>query len=232
MASIISFILMLISLTGLIIARLMENSLFIIVLKILTSVLFLTTAYFAQKECTRNNPSTYFKLMFTGLLFSLFGDIFLVFNQDNGMLFILGVASFAGAHIFYTAGFFQFGKFSKLNLIWTIIFIIFLQWLISLDNIISLGTMKPLVIGYSILISFMVGKSMTLWKFRKENPTFVTMTIAGAVLFLISDSLLLFAIFGKNDLHLLEALNNLIYYIGQGLFALSFRNELLLPKKN
>lgn len=231
MGSFISFILMLISLTGLIIARVWSISILKIIFKITSSLLFLSTAYFARRECDSKKSTTYYKLMFTGLVFSLFGDTFLVLQHNHNFIFILGVASFACAHIFYTIAFFQFGKMSRLNLVSTAIFIIILQWLIFGNNLLDLGSMKPLIVGYSILISCMVGKSLTLLTYRNQNPSFVMLTVSGAVLFLISDSILLFALFGKQDYAYLETLNNILYYIGQGLFGLSFRNELILKSK-
>lgn len=231
MGSLILFIGMLISLALLIYSRFFEIHIMSVVFKTLTSLLFLGVAHCSRKECSGDKPSAYYKFMFLGLIFSLFGDVFLVIGGSEGLIFVLGVASFACAHISYTIAFFQFGKLSKLNIIWTIIFAIPLLWLVLGTDWFNLGALRPLIVGYGILISFMTAKSFTLWKYRNENRYFVYITIAGALFFLISDTILLFALFGDESLSKLELVNNFIYYIGQGLFGLSFRKEFLLPKE-
>lgn len=229
MGSLIFFVGMLISLALLMYSKFFQINMMRVIFKTLTSLLFLGVAHYSRKECSKNKSSVYYKLMFLGLTFSLFGDVFLEGGTD-GLLFVLGVASFASAHISYTVAFFQFGKLSKLNIIWTIIFAIPLLWLVLGTDWFTLGALKPLIAGYAVLISFMAAKSLTLWKYRNENRYFVYITITGALFFLISDTILLFALFGDESLRKLEIVNNFIYYIGQGLFGLSFRRELLVQK--
>lgn len=229
MGSLIFFVGMLISLALLIYSRIFQIYTMRVVFKTLTSLLFLGVAHCSMKECSKNKSSAYYKLMFTGLVFSLFGDVLLL-RGPEGLLFVLGVVSFACAHISYTIAFFQFGKLSKLNIVWTFIFATPLLWLVLGTDWFTLGGLKPMIAGYAVLISFMVAKSLTLWKYRNENRYFVYITITGALFFLISDTILLFALFGDESLKYLETVNNFIYYIGQGLFGLSFRRELLVHK--
>lgn len=231
MGSILSFIAMLISLAGLTYCNIMKLYVIIVFFKTLTSLLFLVIAYVTVRTYSKHKTTTYFKLMFLGLVFSLFGDVFLaVAGNSKGLLFVLGVISFASAHISYMIAFFQFGKCEKLNAQWFCFFLIILIGLTSIPNVFDFAGLRPLIMGYIVLISFMVAKSLSLWKYRKENPYFVYLTIAGALLFLISDSLLLFSLFGDASLYYFTAINNIIYYIGQALFGLSFKNELILKK--
>lgn len=230
METIISFAMLLVSLLVLTISRIKGLYILTVIFKTTCSLLFLAVAHFARKECQKENKTTYFKLMFLGLFFSLLGDVFLVIEGFD-IFFILGVFSFACAHISYTIAFFQFGKMSKANLILTIIFFSFLLYLMSNKEWVDLGQMKPMILGYAVLLSLMAAKSFSALKYYRENPYFVTLTILGAILFFISDCLLLFAFFGKQDLSYLETINNPIYYVGQGLFGLSFRKELILKKE-
>lgn len=231
METIISFVMLLVSLLVLTISRIKGLYILKVIFKTTSSLLFLAVAHFARKECQKENKTTYFKLMFLGLFFSLLGDVFLVIEGID-IFFILGVFSFACAHIFYIIAFFQFGKMGKANLISTIVFFSILLFLTSNKEWVDLGEMKPMIMAYAVLLSLMAAKSFSALKYYRENPYFVTLTILGAVLFFISDGLLLFAFFGKQDLSYLETVNNPIYYVGQGLFGLSFRKEPILKKEN
>ena len=229
METIISFAMLLVSILALVISRIKGVYVLMVIFKTTSSLLFLAIAHFAQKECQKEHKTTYYKLMSLGLFFSLLGDVFLVIKGID-TLFILGVFSFACAHIFYTIAFFQFEKMSKVNLILTILLFSFLFWLMSNKEWVDLGQLKPMILGYALLLSLMAAKSFSALKYYKENPYFVTLTILGSLLFFVSDCLLLFAFFGKQDLSYLETVNNPIYYVGQGLFGLSFRKELILKK--
>lgn len=233
MNSLICFIILLVSLGILTFSSLNHLMTLRIIFKTITSLLFLLQAHISRKECSNQKSSTYYKLMFAGLFFSMIGDVVLVVNNDRkGLLLIIGIASFVCAHISYIIGFFQYEKLSLLNIVWLAILFAPICWIISHDTWFEFGNMKLIIIGYGLLICFMVAKSLSLWKYRKENAYFVYLTIAASSLFLISDSILLFHIFGKTGLTNLQVINNLIYYVGQGLFGLSFKKELLIKREN
>ena len=231
MNSLTCFIMLLVSLGILTFSSLNHLRVLRIIFKAVTSLLFCLQAHVSRKECSNRKPTTYYKLMFAGLFFSMIGDVAIVFDNDrNGICLTIGIISFACAHISYIIGFFQFEKLSLLNIVWLAIFFTTIFWLINHDSWFEFGNMKPMIIGYGILICFMVAKSLSLWKYRNENAYFVYLTIAASALFLISDSILLFHIFGKTGLTNLQVINNLIYYVGQGLFGLSFKKEMLVKE--
>ena len=138
METIISFAMLLVSLLVLTISRIKGLYILKVIFKTTSSLLFLAVAHFARKECQKENKTTYFKLMFLGLFFSLLGDVFLVIEGID-IFFILGVFSFACAHIFYIIAFFQFGKMGKANLISTIVFFSILLFLTSNKEWVDLG---------------------------------------------------------------------------------------------
>ena len=85
-----------------------------------------------------------------------------------------------------------------------------------------------MLIGYSIILSFMVSKSFSIWKYRKVNRTFVYMTISATILFMLSDIILLIACFSISGAdNRLKALNNFVYSISVALLGFSFKWELL-----
>src|SRR5215475_9575251 len=65
------------------------------------------------KGCARENNLKYAKFIGLALTFSFAGDMFLV--SDNGLNFILGIASFLIAHIFYILFFYRIKSFTKKN---------------------------------------------------------------------------------------------------------------------
>lgn len=232
MNSLICFITLLVSLGILTFSSLNHIQTLRIIFKTMTSLLFCFQAHVSRKECSNQKSTTYYKLIFAGLFFSMVGDVTIVLDNDrNGIFLTLGIISFACAHISYIIGFFQHEKLSLLNMVWLAAFFATIFWVFSHDIWFEFGNMKPMVIIYAILISFMVAKSLSLWKYRKENAYFVYLTIAATSLFLISDTILLFHIFGKTGLTNLQVINNLIYYVGQGLFGLSFKKELLIQRE-
>ena len=58
---------------------------------------------------------------------------------------------------------------------------------------VELGSMLPLIIAYAVIISTMVGKSLTLFK---GNKIIATVVFVGSLMFFLSDMFLMFTIFG------------------------------------
>lgn len=190
------------------------------IFKCTTSVLFLLTAWITYKK----NPHAplFFGLIFTGLFFSFLGDAFLAFDSNKqGLLFILGVASFAIGHIMYILGYCKQTKLQKQD------FLIFLCFLIPTLLAILLidfdfKGMKSLVIIYAFIISLMVAKSFSMRIYYTQNRFSTNCLIAGSTLFFISDWLLLFLFFYPGAPSILQQYNWLLYYLGQALLAISF----------
>ncbi len=222
------FILMLVSLVFLIFAQLQHILLMHAIFKMICSFLFLGVAYFSHKASSTDKHTTYCKIIIISLFFCMLGDFFLIFNADNRITFIFGAVSFAIAHIMISCSFFHFGKLSIYNVCWTMFFSAIAIFLICQENLISAGDMKPVLIIYAIIISFMVAKSFTLWQYRKENCCFVYTTILAAILFFISDAVLLFALFPLNGPNNLAVINSIIYYISVALFGFSLKKELII----
>jgi uncharacterized membrane protein YhhN len=126
--------------------------------------------------------------MIAGLLFSWAGDIILEFSESNGNMFIPGLACFLIAHIMYITVFvITPGKNSILNnrillLLPVIIYGVGLVLYLYGD----LNEMKLPVIVYAIVILFMLAGAINrIDKVKKQSFLLV---LAGAILFVISDS--------------------------------------------
>jgi uncharacterized membrane protein YhhN len=129
------------------------------------------------------------KWIVLALIFSWTGDVLLMFEAINSSFFIFGLVAFLIAHIFYIL-FYEnvIGKegISK-NYWWFLPIIIYY---IALIYILSphLGDMKWPVRIYGIVISYMLIQALQAG--RINNFGAATFMIAGAVLFITSDSIL------------------------------------------
>lgn len=127
-------------------------------------------------------------MMFAGLIFSWAGDITLEFASDNGNMFILGLIFFLLAHIMYLSVFMTTpGKnsiFSKRKYLLIPVLIFGSGLVVSLYN--DLGEMKIPVILYAVVILLMLTGAIN--RIDKVNKRSYLLVLAGAILFVISDS--------------------------------------------
>ncbi|MEY8848437.1 lysoplasmalogenase [Psychroserpens sp. XS_ASV72] len=126
-------------------------------------------------------------LMILALLFSLFGDISLMFDNLSSSYFIIGLVSFLLAHIMYILVFLKHRNTSSrplgflgLLLLYAISLFFYLK-----DG---LGDMLVPVMVYMIVI---LGMATSAFLRRKSvNTKSFTWVLIGAILFLVSDSIL------------------------------------------
>jgi uncharacterized membrane protein YhhN len=122
------------------------------------------------------------KWLYLALLFSFGGDVFLMFSGTN--YFLLGLSSFLIAHVFYIVLFVPQAKFSFLIIaafgVITAGYLTFLYPHIAAD-------FRPAVIGYCTVITLMGIVAAS----RKKSSNYVYILV-GAILFIISDSLIAF----------------------------------------
>lgn len=190
--------------------------------KTITSILFVFVAISGYIE--NNTNFAYFIFILLGLIFSLFGDVFLIYAKESESTmsknFIYGLLSFSFAHIFFSVGFISISDFSIYTIIFTLILssisLLFLKSIKGLD----FKGMFNYVAFYAIVISFMFAQSLNLYLSNSFSFDILIVTI-GALLFVLSDLILAFDYFYKNSPKILGALNLLVYYSAQALIALS-----------
>ena len=129
------------------------------------------------------------KWILGALIFSLAGDVLLMFEEKNSIFFLLGLSSFLLAHIFYIVFFHHVRLKEKVksNPWFLVAVVIYYAALITLLSP-WLGDMKIPVLVYGIVISFMFMLAMHML-FIKNKPAGRWMMI-GALLFVMSDSIL------------------------------------------
>ncbi len=223
MLSLTFFIFMLISLGFLIYFNYHPHGYRMPIVKTITSLLFIAICVSSYKILYFNTQ--YFIFILFALITSLIGDVFLAFNTNEddevSKMFVHGLISFSIAHIFFSLAFATLTPV----LIWHVLLFI----LISIISILFLNLIKgfdfkgayKLVVTYSIIISFMVTRALSLTPLIHENFLSTILVIIGACLFFLSDLILCFIYFHKKSPSYMTALNLLCYYVGQGLIALS-----------
>jgi len=142
----------------------------------------LATYFFLSVE-GRNRLAFY---MVIALMFSWFGDVFLMFQQINGLYFIIGLVSFLLAHITYVIIFrksnvgFKPKPFTYATGFLMVIYGMLLLMLLWP----GLSDMKVPVVFYTFVIMTMGISAL----FRKASGS--SLVLIGAILFISSDSLL------------------------------------------
>ena len=128
--------------------------------------------------------------MIAGFLFSWAGDVVLEISKNNNNLFIVGLVCFLLAHIMYLTVFFLTpGKNSILNnriylLIPVLIYGVILVSFLYAD----LAGMRLPVILYTIVILSMLAGALN--RIEKVKKVSFYLILAGAILFVISDSVI------------------------------------------
>jgi uncharacterized membrane protein YhhN len=130
------------------------------------------------------------KYILGALIFSWIGDILLQIRNGGEMFFLLGLLSFLITHIFYTIVFLSAkGEFLFLKKKQTLIIVIIIYGALTIYTIMpGLGTMQIPVTIYGIIITGMVIAALS--RFGNVNDASYLYVFLGAVLFLISDSLI------------------------------------------
>ena len=123
------------------------------------------------------------------LLFSLAGDVLLMFDEKNSNFFLLGLSSFLLAHLFYIVFFYQIRVKEKVkSYSWLLVaVVVYYAALISLLSA-YLGDMMIPVLVYGIVISFMLMLAMHMLFIKNKSAG--QWMMFGALLFVISDSVL------------------------------------------
>ncbi len=159
--------------------------------------------------------------MFIGQIFACIGDILLI------DFFIIGACFFAISHIFFFVSYFFLQKFKWQDLIYIVTTIIFSIAFILISKV-DLGSLAILVFIYAIVISTMLGKSLTLFKGSKIIASVI---FIGSLMFYLSDLFLMLNIFGNVSFNA-DAFCLIFYYPAEFVLASSVGVVGLISSKN
>ncbi len=151
-------------------------------------------------------------LILLGLLFSLSGDVFLMLPSDQ---FIGGLVSFLIAHLFYIAA---FVNDAQTAVGWVLIPLLIYGGIIYFYLSPHVGKLKIPVVVYMLAILAMAWQAWSRW--LVQNNTGALLALVGAILFVISDSVLALNRF-RRPFKLARLLTMGTYYSAQWFIALS-----------
>lgn len=142
--------------------------------------------WFYQQIKNISGAAMYFM---AALLFSLLGDIFLLFEEKNSLFFIAGLGSFLLAHLLYITAFFMLRKTqpSHARWFWIIATAIYGSTLLYM-LLPYLGQMKVPVAVYALVLCMMLISAVHAFSKPYSKPGIIC--VAGALLFVLSDTML------------------------------------------
>lgn len=163
-----------------------------------------------------------FALLGFALLLCAFGDVFLgVANQKatkpSRRPFLGGVASFSVAHLVFCLLFYGMLPFHWYDLALPVLILAIMFTLEKRDRV-RLKKMRGPACIYAFLMALMAGKAVQM-PFAYAGGLYLLSV--GAVLFMVSDVILLFLYFGVRRAPWLRTANLLTYYVGVYLMAAS-----------
>ncbi len=125
------------------------------------------------------------------LFFSWVGDILLMFEEKKSIFFLLGLSAFLVAQVFYIIFFhnIRMREYIRGNALFLLLVIVYYSILISVLSP-YLGDMKLPVRIYGVVLSFML--MLAMHTMLGKNKKAGLWMMLGAILFVISDSLLAF----------------------------------------
>ncbi len=206
-----SFLILLIILSGLlhITGQYLNIASLKYIFKPLTTALIILLAF----QLDSGNYTIYKILILTGLLFSLIGDVFLMLPKDR---FIAGLVSFLVAHLLFIGAMVSdLGPFyAWIPFIPIAVYMIIFLWILLPKT----GKMTIPVLVYALVIMLFLWQAAgRAWYLAGDSSSYA---FIGAVLFVISDSVLAYNKFVKS-FKLAELLIMLSYWSALVLLALS-----------
>lgn len=155
--------------------------------KPLITISLMLFTYFTIKRKSR-----FTNKIITGLFFSLLGDVFLMFTHIDELYFVLGLGAFLIAHLFYISAFYldSTNKIEVEKRYVLPIFLVFGFFCMTFYLLLrpNLGNMNIPVLVYSFTITMMA--IMASLRYGKTNSKSFNWILFGAILFVVSDSVL------------------------------------------
>ena len=191
-----------------------------VILKGLASLMFVLLGFFCAERTGNNEFSKVVKI---GLILGLVADVLLnlrfVFKENGKLVFLVGILVFLSGHIFYLLALLPTVNNKIVPLVIGIVLTaIIIKWIFT--QIEAQKAFKIFGIFYIGAIVIMNCFAFANLIANPSNMRYIIFTI-GAILFLISDIVLILNTFGKTSKFSFRVTNLSLYYLGQLLIAIS-----------
>lgn len=167
---------------------------------------------------------TFAKIVVAGLVFGLLGDVCLnlrfVMEKAGQKVFLAGIAAFLVGHILYLAALIPLAAKVWVWLIsGTLVAAALLYWILtSVEAEKAFKAFGVVYIGAVVLMT-----AVAIGVFVTRHTTGSLLYMVGAILFTLSDIILIFNTFTKDGRAWMRPANLLLYYLGQLFIALSIQ---------
>ncbi|MBR3175455.1 MAG: lysoplasmalogenase [Oscillospiraceae bacterium] len=193
-----------------------ENYMGAVILKGLASLCFVLVGVMA------GNGGQLAKLIVTGLLLGCVADVLLnlrwVFPKKGQLIFLVGILVFLGGHVVYLAAVLPMAdNWAVCVVVGVVLTALLMKWIFS--KITAKKAFK--IFGVFYLGAIMLLNCVAVSNLVTAPSAFTGLFAAGALLFLISDIVLILNTFGQKSKFSLRVTNLSLYYIGQLLIAWS-----------
>ena len=193
-----------------------ENYMGAVILKGLASLCFVLVGVMA------GNGGQLAKLIVTGLLLGCIADVLLnlrwVFPKKGQLIFLVGILVFLGGHVVYLAAVLPMAdNWAVCVVVGVVLTALLMKWIFS--KITAKKAFK--IFGVFYLGAIMLLNCVAVSNLMTAPSAFTGLFAAGALLFLISDIVLILNTFGQKSKFSLRVTNLSLYYIGQLLIAWS-----------
>jgi uncharacterized membrane protein YhhN len=173
---------------------------------------------------TQNSFNQLHKLLIVAFVFSWFGDVFLMFVRFNELFFLAGLASFLITHVLYVVCFAKVAFKDKAALLpskfWLLIPLLAYFGILMYSFFPNVPSEMQIPVAiYSATIALMV--IFAINRYGRVNDKSFSLVFAGALLFMLSDSLI--------------ALNKFLFegvlsFAGVGIMVLYISGQLLIAE--
>ena len=193
-----------------------ENYMGAVILKGLASLCFVLVGVMA------GNGGQLAKLIVTGLLLGCVADVLLnlrwVFPKKGQLIFLVGILVFLGGHVVYLAAVLPMAdNWAVCVVVSVVLTALLMKWIFP--KITAKKAFK--IFGVFYLGAIMLLNCVAVSNLMTAPSAFTGLFAAGALLFLISDIVLILNTFGQKSKFSLRVTNLSLYYIGQLLIAWS-----------
>ena len=213
-----------IALTMFLIVRDRKGSVQALLFKALASFLFISVAFASFMVNSNEGVATFAMLVVMGLTCGLIGDIILdlkiMYKESSSLYQHGGMVAFLVGHLFYLAALIIYFGFNWLPLVIAVVLAVIIGLVSKFILKFNFAEHTIITYAYSFFLSYM----MTQACYAAITQGFTACTVllaAGAILFLLSDLVLVMTYYDNKDSRPFIAVNHILYYAAQYVIALS-----------
>ncbi len=149
-------------------------------------------AFFLSCLLPQNRSLFLYRKVFASLFFAWLGDVFLIFSAETPFFFLVGLCAFLITQLLYSLSFLKVARMFPLQ--WNMPKLMATLSIVTMGGLLltllwpKLGTLQIPVMIYGCVITLMASLSLRIWLANRKS--FSGFMLSGALLFMISDSIL------------------------------------------